>query len=843
MSANSTYHNKYHFKRFVLFVLFSLFFFIHANAQFTFKDDFKKNTAPDVIISGIGGANGTAYLTSGIDDPLGAGWLRLTKATINQGGYAYVDKSFPSTLGVLMDFEYKMWRNVPDPAGLDGADGIGVFLFDAADVQANGFRLGAYGGALGYTSNTAEGVNLGLRGGYVGIGFDALGNYPNNVSFGPKNGGPGYRPNSVSLRGPTNDINTSQSNVFLTGVTVLTGHNIVDINTNTGNRSEDELDYNTVVSSRPDDNLFYRRVQIEMKPSGGGYNVVVRWKTALNSDFVQLIDYTTAIPPPNLLSVGFAASTGSGVNMHDIRNLTLTTPGNLRITKQADKSYLRAITVSGLNQITYYIDVVNDTPAALQNINFTDVLTDGNGTQIPPSMFTITSISHTGFLTGTNLPATSAANQFSGTLNMAANSTGRIIISGELSASQIPTGNIITNKTEVSPTDISDEDLGNNTAEITVPVLAEDVDLIPIEESNNFCLTGSNQFKLRVANIGTSPATYRRIGTTGRRIVITKVVPSSYIYDDSATPGGFDNTAASATARWSRFVTVDSPSAGQTTYSYIARYPIADTDQTLAGLGIIYETDYPITYSIIPTSGTISYANSATVSYTDICAVDPDNCYTGANLEVVTPTDNTANNTISETLHTVPVAPAATIAVEYCQNEPATALTATADTGNTLLWYTALNGSSSTIAPVPLTDQPGTFEYYVSQENGLCEGPKTQINVTILEPPTSGSITPSQTVCNGQMPQLINDATAGTGVNLTYRWESSTDGNNWTIISGAEDSFYQPPAQTITHQYRRISQSNFPGGKICESVPTNITVVTAKSCEVVSNPMVRQRVK
>lgn len=842
MSVNATYRKGQHLKRFILHLLL-LFIVIQVNAQFTFKDSFKNNTAPNVVIGGIGGVNGTAYLTSGIDDPLGAGWLRLTKATTNQGGYAYISKSFPSTLGVIMDFEYKMWRNVPDPAGLDGADGIGVFLFDAADVQTNGFRLGAYGGALGYTSNTAEGVNFGLRGGYIGIGFDALGNYPNNISFGPKNGGPGYRPNSVSMRGPTNDVDTSQSNVFLTGVTVLAGHNIVDINTNTGDTSQDELDYNTVVSSRPDDNTFYRRIQIEMKPTSGGYHIIVRWKTAVNSDFVPLIDYTTTLPPPNLLSMGFAASTGSGVNMHDIRNLTLTTPGNLRITKQTDKSYLRAITGSGLNQITYYIDVVNDTPAALQNIDFTDALTDSNGTQIAPSVFAITTISHTGFLTGTNLPTTSATNQFAGTLNMAANSTGRIIITGELAANQIPAGNIITNRAEVSSTDITDEDPGNNMAEVTVPVLSEDVDLIPVEEANNLCLNGANQFKLRVANMGTTPATYRRIGTSGPRIVVTKVVPSNYTYDDTATPGGFDNTEVSTTARWSRFVTADSPAVGQTTYSYVARYPIADSDQVLAGSGTVYEPDYPITYSITPATGTISYVNSATVSYTGICAVDPDNCYTGTNLEPVAPTNNTVNNTISETINAAPTAPAAALTLQYCQNASAVALTATADSGNTLLWYTTLNGPSSTIAPVPLTNQTGTFTYYVSQENGSCEGPKTTITVTILDLPTTGSIAPSQIVCNGQLPNSINNFASGTGTNLTYRWESSTDGINWTTIPGEANSFYQPPVQTITHEYRRISQSNYLNGPICESVPTSVSVVTATRCEMVSNPMVRQKIK
>ncbi|MDP5202349.1 hypothetical protein [Flavobacterium sp. DG2-3] len=829
-------------KKAVLVSCLLLFICNSVSAQFTFTNDFKNNTAHDVTIGGVGGVNGTAYLTSGIDDPIGAGWLRLTKSTTQQGGYAYVTKSFPSTLGVLMDFEYKMWRNVND--FFNGADGLGVFLFDAADVEANGFRLGGYGGSLGYAPNADDGTPLGLRGGYVGIGFDALGNFA-NPNFGPRAGGPGNRPNSVSLRGPTDDSNFNNSNVFLTGVTILNGHQIVDINTNVGSFTENEIDYNTVVATRPEDNVFYRRIQIEMSPTNvnGYYRIIVRWKTDLNSDFVQLIDYTTTDVPPELLSVGFAASTGAGVNFHDVRNLFITTPGNLRISKQADKDFLRAITTGNANEISYYIDVVNDTNADLSNVDFTDKLTDSQENIVPPSTFVITNISHSGFLTGTNLPTSSPINSFTGTVNLAANSTGRIVVTGHLLNDQIPVGNVLTNSSEVSSTTITDEDLGNNKASVTVPVLAEDVDLVLTEQADNLCVEGAHNFKLRVANIGTSPAVYRRIGTTGQRIVVTKVIDAGFTYDDSATPGGFDNGAGN-TARWSRFVTPDSPAVGQTTYTYVARYPTDDSDQTLAGFGTEYEIDYPISYSLTPPVGTTSYVNSATVAYTAVCTVDPDNCYTGDNLEILTPTDNTLNNTVSETLHSVPAAPAVSVAtVEYCQNATATALTATADPGNTLLWYTTLNGPSSTIAPVPLTNHAGTFTYYVSQANGACESPKTAIQVTILAT-GSGSISGNQTVCNGILPSGITSLTPGTGTGtITYKWEKSTDGTTWSVISGETGVTYQPPVQSVTTQYRRKTIANSPGGSVCESAPTTAVLITAKYCQVATNPMVRQRVK
>src|SRR5690554_1039271 len=162
-----------HFQVNIKFLLFvSVLFFIgsQAHAQFTITDDFKGSTVQDVII----GDN--AKLTSGDEDPVNAGWLRLTSDDNNQKGYAYVNKSFPSTLGVLIDFEYVQWRTRADN-NYHGADGISVFLFDAQYGPGN-FQLGAYGGSLGYANQNNE---PGVTGGYLGIGLDAYGNLADQV--------------------------------------------------------------------------------------------------------------------------------------------------------------------------------------------------------------------------------------------------------------------------------------------------------------------------------------------------------------------------------------------------------------------------------------------------------------------------------------------------------------------------------------------------------------------------------------------------------------------------------------------------------------------------------------
>src|SRR5690606_9730945 len=361
---------------------------------------------------------------------------------------------FPSTLGLLIEFEYKMWRN---NSGV-GADGFTVFLFDAdygpfPEGDPNKFALGAYGGSLGYANNDDT---SGITGGYVGIGFDAYGNFV--MQSESKNGGSsGLSPNSVALRGPTTS-DTFTTNEYLAGVTIHHNGDITDATEMLGAARNDVLDYNTPTATRPSDATFYRRVQIEIVTnSSGTYDIIVRWRKSPTGSFVDIMTHTLAEIPPKLLKMGFAASTGGEVNFHENRSLMVTTPGNLRVSKRANKDILRSINNgSGENDVTYTIDVVNDTDGVLNNVNFEDRLTDANGALIAPDMFEITSISHTGFLSGTSLPMASSTNQFTGILEMEANSTGTITVTGTLK--DVPIGNVLNNTTKAIPTTISDTD-------------------------------------------------------------------------------------------------------------------------------------------------------------------------------------------------------------------------------------------------------------------------------------------------------------------------------------------------------------------------------------------------
>ncbi|MCH3991571.1 MAG: hypothetical protein LKE68_02920 [Prevotella sp.] len=84
-----------------------LFFSTQGRAQFTIKENFMgSSVGGDIILGGTGTGNQNAYLTSGNNydsgDPDQPGLAAPHRGQQRTGpGYAYIDKSFPSTLGVV----------------------------------------------------------------------------------------------------------------------------------------------------------------------------------------------------------------------------------------------------------------------------------------------------------------------------------------------------------------------------------------------------------------------------------------------------------------------------------------------------------------------------------------------------------------------------------------------------------------------------------------------------------------------------------------------------------------------------------------------------------------------
>ncbi|MEY3385471.1 MAG: hypothetical protein RIR53_282, partial [Bacteroidota bacterium] len=170
------------------------------------------------------------------------------------------------------------------------------------------------------------------------------------------------------------------------------------------------------------------------------------------------------------------------------------------------------------------------------------------------------------------------------------------------------------------------------------------------------------------------------------------------------------------------------------------------------------------------------------------------------------------------------------------------ATSATGDGDLTYGWQTSGSGLDGDWSNIPFangaTYSPGSMGasmYFrrrvTSTLNGVpCTKVTDMIRVTVQGPVTAGVIAGAQTICNGGNPAAFTSTTNGDGTGtITYRWESSTNGTDWTTISGQTASTYDVPAGlTTTTHYRRTTISTL-NGNVCESVPTASLTVTVQS--------------
>jgi len=274
---------------------------INANqagaVSFPYYETFKYSAANGMA------TGGSAFITAATGpqkiDQEGTGALRLTSNTQNQSGYAISNMSVPSAKGLKIEFEYSMYGS-----GGVGADGLSFFLFDAA---TSAFNIGGFGGSLGYAPLNDK---PGLSNAYLGVAFDAFGNFSN-----AQNGrlsGPGTLSSAVSLRGKGNGLSSDSENYkYITSAT--TGN--YGFNVQTGGR-------------RTPQEWGYRKVLIDLKPNpdtvAGGYfiSVTIQAQESFGTRIQKIIDEVPYfVKAPENLRFGFAASTGDYFNIHEINNL------------------------------------------------------------------------------------------------------------------------------------------------------------------------------------------------------------------------------------------------------------------------------------------------------------------------------------------------------------------------------------------------------------------------------------------------------------------------------------------------------------------------------------------
>ena len=250
-----------------------------------------------------------------VPDAAGQGFLRFTDAVQDQASAIVYDTNLPTAQGLTITFKQYQWGG-EGISGWGGADGISFFLA-AAPPQPT--VLGPSGGALGYTSYFGAD---GLPGGWLGIGLDAFGNFSNTDFESPGvctiPAWAGAAPNQIVVRGP--GFGTE-------GYCLLSSSIELGANNPVG-------EFGAQLSG-PDRASSERSIQVIIDPALGTYTVNI--DPAGGSDFVLATSgplpssyynpetgaVVAGLPPR--ITFGFAASTGSATDIHEIRSLATTT--------------------------------------------------------------------------------------------------------------------------------------------------------------------------------------------------------------------------------------------------------------------------------------------------------------------------------------------------------------------------------------------------------------------------------------------------------------------------------------------------------------------------------------
>lgn len=354
----------------VVFVLFGIT--QTANAQlygdFPYTQSFSSGTQPpEVILPSGSGVNAAVFTTTG---------LELTQAINSQFGAIIIDnKKFNSSVGIKISFEYAIY-------GGTGADGISVFLFDAAVTPV----IGAKGRGMGYSYLRANDSfstlrKEGLSGAYLGIALDAYGNFKSdpfqtdarvNGITAPSGGWANSGSSHVTLRGARGVFLDSNGKAAgFTGYPVLiTQSTLTPLATANGGAKltalggysfnkgiADNFNIRSGAYATNTSDVNYRKAFIDLIPNAlGGYNITVKIQhqtvvtTIINNYWYQpSIVYTENVNPtvtdfnttnnkgtntthtlntaiPQSFKIGFGAATGGLNDVHKIWGLVVILP-------------------------------------------------------------------------------------------------------------------------------------------------------------------------------------------------------------------------------------------------------------------------------------------------------------------------------------------------------------------------------------------------------------------------------------------------------------------------------------------------------------------------------------
>ena len=188
---------------------------------------------------------------------------------------------------------------------------------------------------------------------------------------------------------------------------------------------------------------------------------------------------------------------------------------------------------------------------------------------------------------------------------------------------------------------------------------------------------------------------------------------------------------------------------------------------------------------------------------------------------------------------------------QVCQGQTITVLGTNPTGGNKTYTY-AWQSSTDNTNWSPVSGQTGinltilvtnNIWYRQIVTSGPCSNISNSVQINVLPPIASNTITADQTICASNQPALLTGSQAtGGGTTYSYQWQNSIDnGKTWTDIASANAMTYQPPVLTVSTLYRRAistqvctgpfqNYSNAVSVTVNPAAKANYVYITDKSC-------------
>jgi hypothetical protein len=278
------------------------------------------------------GSNGPACLTAqgasqpgslitcgNLTDPHGNGAFRLTGNGNNQQTSIFYNTQIPTRFGLEITFDYFSYGGTAIGNPASTGDGLTFFLFDG-NTPNNQARPGAFGGSLGYAQQ--GGTIAGLVNGYLGVGLDEFGNFANDTEgrgrsspiAGNCAGNPlaalGRVLDSITIRGSGN---RQAGYCFIANSGTLPQS--IDV-PNAVNRNQAIRRVRIVLNTQYQLSIYIDFTGTQNNPT---QRILGPLRLVGNSAFPN----QAALP--TTLKFGFAASTGTATNIHEIRDIQVAT--------------------------------------------------------------------------------------------------------------------------------------------------------------------------------------------------------------------------------------------------------------------------------------------------------------------------------------------------------------------------------------------------------------------------------------------------------------------------------------------------------------------------------------